>query len=88
MKVYRRSRGANSFLDLTIGQVSEYFKHWQLYTSGEDPQYPTNWKMFGPQSWTRHFGEDRNSCPARNQNPDRPACTLVTTISMPTPFPI
>lgn len=35
---------------------------WMLYVPVEEPQFPVNGKLGGPESWAGLFGEDKTLC--------------------------
>jgi len=46
--------------------------------SRNDPRYPLNRVVGGPQSWAGHSGgEEKNSCPCREWNPGCPAFPVI-----------
>ena len=60
----------HSFLHLALDVGQWLTSHTGCFTpGGKTPQYPLNWRLDGPQSWTTHFGEEKNSCPFQESNP-------------------
>jgi hypothetical protein len=49
----------------------------QLHRRGNSPRYLFDKRLGGPQSRSGRGGEEKNSCPSRESNPDRPARILV-----------
>jgi hypothetical protein len=44
-------------------QMSGCFMPWLLYPPGKEPWYPVDRRLRGPQSWSGHTGEEKNSQP-------------------------
>ena len=51
------------------------------FTHRKEPLY--QWRIAGPWSWSEHFGEEKNSCPAWFLALAHPACSLVTILTTP-----
>jgi hypothetical protein len=52
------------------------------YSHGKTPQYPLDRRLSRPQSRSGRGGEERNLCPCRESNPDRPSRGLTNSTKM------
>jgi hypothetical protein len=71
MKAYWGSGGiAPCILNLSTRWRSVVsFMPWPLYPQGKSPWYPLYRRLGGPQNWSGHFGEEKNSQPLLRLKP-------------------
>jgi hypothetical protein len=53
------------------------FMPWLLYLQGKSPWCPSDRMLGGPHNWSGCCGEEKNSCPCQESNPNHPVCTLL-----------
>jgi hypothetical protein len=67
----------HSFPSLAVHGNVINFKPRPLYFRIESPWYTMDKRLSIPQFLSRHCEEEKNSCPARNQNLGHPACSPI-----------
>jgi hypothetical protein len=53
--------------------------HYSCFMPGKEPQYPLNWRLGGPWSWSGQLEKRKISYSAKIQTTDHAACILATT---------